>query len=214
MREFLESGKTSDVFEIDGETYDGYTDEPLKVRLILSQAGPEPLLLATSLLDEKKYSNTELIALYRKRWEIEGAFNRLKNLFNVESFHARTGNGILQEIFANLICLSLTSIYTVLANRRIDRSKRRKYDIYPNFKGALSVLRDQLQVFIEDPRDAEQIRKVLEELEISIARMVCQRQPDRHYPRVSKQPLNKWQTNRGTYRKSFEKMRASMAQTA
>ncbi len=29
VREFLESGKTSDVFEIDGDTYDGYTDEPL-----------------------------------------------------------------------------------------------------------------------------------------------------------------------------------------
>lgn len=211
VRSFLESGLESDLFEIDGETYDGYTDEPLKVRLILNRSGPEPLLLATSLLDERKYSNEELAKLYRKRWEIEGAFNRLKNLFNVESFHARTGNGILQEIFANLICLSLTSIYTVLANRRIDRPRSRKYDIYPNFKGAVSVLREQFHIFIEDPRDAEQIRQHLDRLEVAIARITCQKQPDRHYPRISKQPLNKWQSKRGAHRKSFEKMAASIA---
>jgi IS4 transposase len=42
--------------------------------------GFKPQLLLTSLLDPKRYSADEIIALYHERWEIELGYNEIKRV--------------------------------------------------------------------------------------------------------------------------------------
>jgi hypothetical protein len=63
----------------------------------------------TTLLDQERYPAVTLIALYTQRWRIETAFREAKVWHGLERFHARSPEGIAQEITAIMIFLLLTS---------------------------------------------------------------------------------------------------------
>ncbi|MFE1891735.1 transposase [Streptomyces microflavus] len=59
--------------------------------------------LGTTLLDPEEYPATELIALYRERWEIELAFDEIKNHLGPGGpIRSRTPAGVRQELWAYL----------------------------------------------------------------------------------------------------------------
>ncbi|MGH8026602.1 MAG: IS4 family transposase [Pseudoxanthomonas sp.] len=72
-------------------------DLPLRVRFV---ADPTDRLrvIATSLLDAKRYPPAEILRIYRSRWNIETAFREAKQWHGLEQFHARYAEGIHQEV--------------------------------------------------------------------------------------------------------------------
>jgi hypothetical protein len=84
----------------------GGRDKPMRMRLIKETAPSGKVrVLATSLCDADKYRAEELNALYRKRWNIETGLRELKIWHGLERMHARTPEGIIQEITALMIFL-------------------------------------------------------------------------------------------------------------
>ena len=58
--------------------------------------------LATTLLDEHEYPASELVALYRERWEVETLFREIKSSLReqLKVLRSRTPEGVRQEVYA------------------------------------------------------------------------------------------------------------------
>jgi hypothetical protein len=161
----------------------------LKIRLIRGRKLKDGtyLVLATNLLDKSQYPCKQILALYSKRWKVETHYYRTKTLLNLSNFHARTENGIKQELFANLLILSLTSLAVLDARELvIDENSS------PNFKNATEVVRRHLFHVIGTPQTRSQSIRHASRMIEEIARVVCRSQPGRSSPRYSRQPMNRW----------------------
>ena len=72
-------------------------------RVISYVAGENVVHLGTTLIDHRAYPAEELVALYRQRWEIELAFDELKNHLGPSGpLRSRTPEGARQELWAFL----------------------------------------------------------------------------------------------------------------
>lgn len=72
-------------------------------RVITFAKGDKVAYLGTTLLDPEQYPAAELVVLYRERWEIELAFDEIKNhLGSGGPIRSRTPEGIRQELWAYL----------------------------------------------------------------------------------------------------------------
>ena len=67
-----------------------------------SLVAAEFVVVATSL-DEEEFSASEVLALYRLRWQIELAFKRLKSLLHIDELPAKTERGGLSWLYAHFI---------------------------------------------------------------------------------------------------------------
>ncbi|WP_437023372.1 transposase [Streptomyces sp. enrichment culture] len=72
-------------------------------RVITFAKGDKAAHLGTTLLDPEQYPVAELVALYRERWEIELAFDEIKNHLGPGGpIRSRTPEGVRQELWAYL----------------------------------------------------------------------------------------------------------------
>ncbi|WP_285802114.1 IS4 family transposase [Streptomyces sp. RKAG290] len=72
-------------------------------RVIAFEKDGKVAYLGTTLLDPEQYPATELVALYRERWEIELAFDEIKNHLGPGGpIRSRTPEGVRQELWAYL----------------------------------------------------------------------------------------------------------------
>lgn len=72
-------------------------------RVITFAKGDKVAFLGTTLLDPDQYPASELVALYRERWEIELAFDEIKNHLGPSGpIRSRTPEGVRQELWAYL----------------------------------------------------------------------------------------------------------------
>jgi Transposase DDE domain len=69
----------------------------------------EYVMLATTL-PENAYPASEILALYRLRWQIELAFKRLKTLLRIDRLPAKTDKGGRSWIYAHLILAIATDV--------------------------------------------------------------------------------------------------------
>lgn len=83
----------------------------VQVRLIkqVTRSG-EIRVYATSLLDEKQYSRTSVINLYKLRWGVEESYKTLKARLDVVHFSGKTVHAVQQDFYAKVFLISLTSI--------------------------------------------------------------------------------------------------------
>ena len=177
----------------------------IRIRLIRGPKDGEgkQIILATNLLETKEYSRRSLLKLYRFRWTVETMYGRVKNLLNLEAFHAKTVNGVLQEIFANLLVISLTALVALGAAAALKLDP----DIaVPSFKNAQSVVkRHLLEVIHLHPRlTKRKARRLARNLIAEASRVIWKKQPGRSYPRVSKQPIKKWNLAKNIKLKEFK----------
>ena len=166
-------------------------DIQISLRLI---RGPQlkdgsTLILATNLMDKRRYRRKDLVKLYAKRWEAEKLYAKVKTLLQLDKFHSRKLNGIYQEIFANLFVISLTTVAVIQAQMETKTPSDRSA---PNFKNAIEVTRKYLYVFLAWGLSRKEFHQLFSEMIRKIKRIVCKKQPNRSYPRYSRRPLNHW----------------------
>lgn len=192
VQEFLRTKKASAVVAVPVKDADG-DEVVILVRLIRGPKDSEGkrIVFATSLLDEAIYTATSIRELYRRRWDIETTYGRVKNLLHLEKFHGRSWNGVLQEIFANLLLISLSAAVDQEAARRlkVDRAKAT-----PNFKAVVHVVRRHLHVVLGSGKKLTSAESLLaaEKIVEEAGRIIWRKQLGRSYPRVSRQPIKSW----------------------
>lgn len=209
IKKFINSQKKEDVILIEPSgnyIANGATDAqreerrkaaPIKLRVIRMQAPDGTLsVLLTSLLDDQQYPAKEIIKLYFDRWEIETYYRHEKTYIQLEEFHSRSVNGILQELFASLIVSVIAATLMTIAYETAwteeDKPALEKSVIRLQFKNAvMTVASDAAFLAARDPEKAVEVFGELLE-EIRRVKYYKPKIPIKTKPRVSLKPFNKW----------------------
>lgn len=170
---------------------------PMKVRVV---RGPKfstgnHLFLVTNLFDQKTYDRRSLLDLYRKRQAVEDVFLNFKTTLHGKNIRSRKVNGVLQEIYAALCMTSLVAGLRYLFEKRV-KGKR------VSFKSICWRIETRASLLLTPMKALE-----LKHLMRAIVRFNHLKQPDRSYPRFSRQPPSKW-INEKRRAKYYKKKRA------
>jgi hypothetical protein len=203
IQDFLESKRKQTFKTITIKDEESGKEVQMQLRLILGPTDSEgkPIVFVTNLLDKKKYKRSDIKALYQKRWSVETLFNRVKNLLCLEKFHARTYNGVMQEIFANLLALSLAAVAVTAV---VKNEKLNLEEVLPNFKNATEVIRRNLFNIVDHKICGKKPKTITRQILKEVADVLYKIRPNRSFPRVSMQPIKKWNLKKSTKIREFE----------
>lgn len=158
--------------------------EQIEVRLLTFQVAvpgyrTRTVTLATTLLDETAYPDDALIALYRRRWEVENDFRDIKTTLGLDVLRTRTPEMIerevlMQAIAYNLVCAILQDSARTHAVP-VDRL---------SFKGALATLRHWAPLMLKASARAQQT--VYNHILLALAADQVPLRPNRSEPRAVK----------------------------
>ena len=162
--------------------------KPIRLRAIrLSNPDGTLSVLLTNLYDKEEYPRQEVIALYFNRWEIESYFRDEKTGLEIEKFHGKSCNSILQELFAAAIMAVISRTLMAISAHLLGDGVRE-----PQFKNAVMTLASEAAVLAaDDPETAIEIfRGILTEIwRVKYYRPKTPRPPQ---PRITKKSKNKW----------------------
>jgi hypothetical protein len=155
--------------------------------------------LWTSLLDWKRYSAAELLALYGQRWEHEIFYKELKvDMRSTPCLQSHTPLTAMQEIAALILA------YAVLVDYRIETAKVGEVGVLRiSFLKTLQVVQGLWQ-FLEVSADLlgpENVRLVVRRALRRIAEAAIPKRRPRSCPRALRQPVSSWpRLRKNTYR--------------
>lgn len=202
VKEFLESGRKQRVIRLTVLDKESGRKKKMDLRLILGPTDSEgkPIVFVTNLIDKRRYNRTDIIELYKMRWGSETLYNRVKNLLCLEKFHARSYNGIMQEIFANLLALSLAAVAVTAV---VEEDKLDPEVELPNFKNATEVVRRYLFAIIDRRIERKKPKAVVKQILSEVRAVTYRIRPGRSYPRVSMQPIQSWNLKKSAKLRTF-----------
>lgn len=184
---FMQSGQTEAVITLTPPKAESFS---LRAVRLTSPSGELSVLL-TNLPDDARFDADAIIDLYFRRWAIEVHYRDEKTSLGIETFHSKTVNGIRQELFAILIMAVIARVLIIMAT-----DPKRPAAARPQFKHAMITLAKDAAFLA--PRRPSVALTIFSEVLKEIAR-VCYyppKQPRPPQPRISKQPINKWQVDR------------------
>lgn len=157
--------------------------KPVQVRLLRIELPnqQEPEILATSLLDAKKYQHKIFKALYFKRWKIETFYDELKNKLRLQNFSGHSKQVVLQDFYAALFITNVQSIIVTDMEDEINQKvKSRKYKYKVNTNVSYGFLKERIiQLFFNHDVSISieaEIKKLYQKHLVPI-------RPNRTYPR-------------------------------
>lgn len=210
IQEFLASGQRQMKLKI--SIKDDETGEivRLQIRLVLGPKDSEgkPIVFVTNLTSKKRYAQDAIVELYRKRWTVETLYGRVKNLLCLEKFHARSYNGVMQEIFANLLILSLTAAVVAAV---VDQDDLDIEVELPSFKNAAEVVRRHILGVVNHRIVGAKPKVRMKEILSEVRAILYTIRPDRSYPRVSKQPIKSWNLKKSAKLRAFENRKEGLS---
>ena len=158
----------------------------LRIIRLVSPKGTVSVLL-TNLLNSKDFLKEQIIDLYFRRWAIEGHYRNEKMVLGIEQFHAKTSNGIRQELFAALIMTVIARTLMVLASDKLN-----SVSAECQFKNAIMVLASEAAVLVPD--NPQKAAAIFSEILDRIAAVKYHRpkKPKPSQPRITKRANNRW----------------------
>lgn len=159
--------------------------ESVMVRLIkFTLETGEVEVLLTTLCNRRRYPTAEFKEVYHWRWNEEGFFDRVKNIFEVERFSGFSETAIKQDFFGVIFLATLESILTKGTQSELaeqDRRRRNKTQAMVNRSVSYVSLVDRAIQLLADPRtDPEE---VLEELQFLFKKDPTRNLKDRKFER-------------------------------
>ena len=152
VKTFISSGLREDVVTIspmDAKGRKKIYSEPFKIRLIREEScdqNGDPRIFATSLIDKEKYKTEDLCYLYTRRWAVETQFRNMKSYYDAEWIHARTPNGVKQELIVVMIHQLIIAVLE-MRSRELHESKPIKVD---NIKRAATKSTEEIKEETQD----------------------------------------------------------------
>lgn len=166
--------------------------EPVRLRAIrMDSPSGEVSVLLTNLPDDERFRAQAVLDLYWRRWAVEVHDRDEKTSLDMETFHSHTENGIRQELFAILIMAVIARTVMVVMT-----DPEHPSGAHPQFKHAIITLASEAAVLT--PTRPDVALGIFRELlrEIARVRYYPPKVPRPSAPRVSKQPMNKWRSEK------------------
>jgi hypothetical protein len=159
--------------------------ESVTVRLIKFRLeSGEVEVLLTTLCNRSRYPTAEFKEVYHWRWNEEGFFDRIKNIFEVERFSGFSETAIKQDFFGVIFLATLESILTKGPQSELaeeDRRRRNKTQAMVNRSVSYVSLVDRAIQLLADPRTEPE--EVLEELQFLFKKDPTRNLKDRKFER-------------------------------
>jgi len=178
--------------------------KPLTMRLIKKKIGNETYVYATTLLDVETFPTSCFTEIYHGRWGIGELYKISKKFIEIEEFHSKTVRGVKQELYAHILLINLSRFFEFHAQNLLPPKKENNVQVESNstnifnpismiklnFKNCLLVVGRHLEALILKGfiLFAEWLEKIIN----SIARVRQKIRPERHYPRISHKPGDRW----------------------
>lgn len=99
VKDFYDSNKTEEIVNIKG----------FPLRLMRYEIEEKIYVLGTTIFS-KKLKIKDFAEVYHARWGVEELIKSVKNFIDVEDFHSKNERGILQEIYASKLLLTITRL--------------------------------------------------------------------------------------------------------
>jgi hypothetical protein len=135
IQAFTKSSKKTAMITLDG----------IKFRVVkIKNPRSKKIAVFATNLPKRKFSDKEIAALYRRRWEVETSFRDLTHTMKLEQWHSKLLNGVLQELFALLWLINTTKIQMALAlpnNKPLENIYKRA-----NFKATCECMIDNFKL--------------------------------------------------------------------
>jgi hypothetical protein len=129
----------------------GTTVESIQVRFIeVNLPNGEIEILATSLLDTKRFPTSDFKELYRKRWGIETYFQVLKSRLCIDNFTGKSVESIYQDFYSTIFLSGLETIITNDANEEL-RERNTKHELKVNKAVSFHAIKHKIIIMMEDP---------------------------------------------------------------
>ncbi|MFT6882294.1 MAG: hypothetical protein ACI8TA_003468 [Cyclobacteriaceae bacterium] len=158
------------------------TPMPMRIVKVLLNNG-EIELLATSLIDQKKYTKKDIEKLYHYRWGAEEGFKNYKSKMKVEQFGARKTQGVLQEFYAHIFNMNLVGLFGQQADKCIkEKTKHRKLIYQYNWQTAFRILREK----ITDWLVGKEVELLIERMINAMSQSMTAVKPNRSFARDSR----------------------------
>ncbi len=184
---FVQSGKAEALL-----TLTAPTTEAVQLRAIrMDSPSGDVSVLLTNLPDDERFRAQAIIDLSWRRWAVEVHSRDEKTSLEIETFHSHTENGIRQELFAILIMAVIARTMMVLMT-----DPEHPSGAHPQFKHAIMTLASEAAVLT--PTCPDVALGIFQELlrEIERVRYYPPKVPRPAAPRVSKQPMNPWRSEK------------------
>jgi len=190
VQNFFNSDKDSEIIEIT-ELHNKSEEQicnlnlefkPFKIRLVkVILDNGEVEVLATSLLDEKKYPSKEFKWLYGKRWGIETNYDHLKNHLMIEDFTGLSSLSIMQDFFANMFIANMQQILISEAQDELKEQKKdTEYEYKINRNLSFGFMKDRFVKILFDKNVNRSIKDLKELFKINPSPI----RKGRNFPRV------------------------------
>jgi len=172
--------------------------DPLLVRLIrLDQPGTNPLILATSLLDQTTFPFAYFQDLYQNRWPVETDYAHIKIHLQVENWSGTSVEAIYQDFHATVFTKNLAAILAHPAQQVVaDHSLNKKYRYQVNMAHLFSKLKDTIVSLFFSPDPFA----FLDFLWHQMIQTIEPIRPDRSSPRKKKVKPKRFPLNRKSLR--------------
>lgn len=143
--------------------------------------------LATNLPMEE-FNTSEIIYLYRLRWEIETAYDVLKNKLFIENFTGTKPIMIEQDIYATVYLCNV--IHDILLDAKLEfnikNHQKYKYKMEINKNIAIGIMKEELIRFILE-EDKGKKKEMFDEIIVEISKNILPVRNGRHYVRTKGQ---------------------------
>ena len=104
--------------------------QTVRVRLIRKKnKNGEVEVFCTSLLNEEKYKRTEVLKLYKERWNIEEGYKLIKSRLEVEDFSGTRSIVVKQDFYIKTLLLTINAIMCQKINSSKNKSSGRVINI-------------------------------------------------------------------------------------
>jgi hypothetical protein len=184
---------------------------PLGLRLVKYVVGTTTFVLGVTLMDRGQYPREALAELYHGRWGIEELYKISKVLVDVEDFHAKTEEGVKQELFAHFGIVTLSRLFTNDLEASLAHATDRQDatqdgppppttpslsatpvagDDRINFKNALVTLARHVEALFV--RHVGYVKETVRTILGSLSACRQKVRPHRSYTRQSNKPIKKW----------------------
>lgn len=141
-------------------------------------------------------------------WKHEELYKISKLFINIEEFHGKTARGVKQELYSHMLLINLARFFEFEAKNLLPPYEKNESDVKNaldynnifnpitmlniNFKNCLLVVGRYLENVILE--GWELLGEWLPKITSSISRIRQKIRPNRHYPRISHKPADKWST--------------------
>lgn len=187
---------------------------PLELRLERVKIGKTMVWMLTSVMDESRLSNKQIVEFYKKRWGIEIEFRGLKQTLGRDKLRCRDSKRVLAELNWSIMAMTVAELFAVKEQIAKDESDGNESERYNPMKRSLAqtmrALRDALKKLSRVPKNDRDLSTRLSQAVTDSYTRKSSKKSRYRPPNPDKKPLGDPQVRKlkDEERRQWEKMAA------